>query len=119
QQLPGHDHVPTIERRVVNGERDDTLWWPSENGQTSISPARAYAVGDLRQVPVHEILRNVYEILELPGTASDYHFVIQGCIEELWRRRRDNADIFPEMEKLAWLDVRLVESCPGAFPFEG
>jgi hypothetical protein len=119
QQLPGYDHVPTIERRDVNGARDETLWWPSENGRTSISPAQGHVVGDLRHVPMPEILRNVYESLELPGTASDYHFLLQGSIGEVWRRRRDNPDMLPEVEKLAWLDVRLVEACPEAVTFEG
>ncbi len=68
----------------------------------------------MRDASADDLIRNVYEGLELPGEPSDYHFLIQGSASELWARRRQEPRVIGEVEKLCWLDIRLVEAWPGA-----
>jgi hypothetical protein len=58
------------------------------------------------------------EALELPGQTSDYHFAIQGCGEMLWKNRREEPWGIQEMERLYWLDIRLIEAHPETISFE-
>jgi hypothetical protein len=44
------------------------------------------ALRDTRDVPAAALLQNVSEGLELPGEPTDYHFLIQSCAAELWKR---------------------------------
>jgi hypothetical protein len=62
----------------------------------------------------------MYEALELPGETTDYHFIIQGCVEELWKRHRRHQDpsLLEHIEHLCWLDIRLVEAQPDAIAFD-
>jgi hypothetical protein len=68
----------------------------------------------MRDTSTSELIRNVYEGLELPGEPTDYHFLIQGSASQLWTRRREEPHVIGEVEKLCWLDIRLVEAFPGA-----
>lgn len=115
-KLRGHDAVPQAQSIALRGERSDTLWWPTETGGGggSASPAHGRAFGDLGDASTSELIHNVYEGLELPGEPSDYHFLIQGCASELWRRRREEPSVIGEVEKLCWLDISLVKVCPRA-----
>jgi len=63
-------------------------------------------------VPTSKLILRMMEGLELPGISSDYHFVIQGCVEALWGRRRDEPEVFETVETLCWLDIRLIEARP-------
>jgi len=67
-----------------------------------------YGVGKEWPKTLTALLRRIDEVLELPGTPSDYHFFLQAAIEELWKFRGSKPDVLPEIERLAWLDVRLV-----------
>lgn len=60
----------------------------------------------------------MYEAIELPGQASDYHFAIQGCLQTLWRRRAEAPALLDQFEQLCWLDIRLIEARPGIIRFE-
>jgi hypothetical protein len=61
-----------------------------------------------------ELVRWVWEGLELPGEPSDYHFLLQGAVERLWSRRRDDPDGLLLVETFAYLDLALVEAAPQA-----
>ena len=50
--------------------------------------------------------------LELPGELLDYHFAIQGCCSELWRLRLEEPWVLAEIERLCWLDIRLIQTHP-------
>jgi hypothetical protein len=118
-KLPGHDSTPEVHVFEFDGERRESLWWRTADGDTSGSPAQAHAHDDSADRPVADILRRLYEALELPGQPADYHFAIQGAAGQLWNRRREERDVLPKMEELCWLDIRLVESCPQAVSYEG
>jgi hypothetical protein len=111
-KLVGHDYVPS------------KSLWPSEGGGvTSASPAHSHAFGRAAENdgPISELLLNMMEGLELPGIPSDYHFIIQGCVKKLWapRRRREEPLVFGIVEKLCWLDIRLIEAKPNSVRIEG
>jgi hypothetical protein len=109
-RLPGHDAVPK-EAFDSSGNKYDFLNWP----RGTASPAeRRGATPTAGTESAHKSLRRMYEALELPGTPSDYHFVIQSCCQQLWNftTRRTEPWVFLEIEKLCWLDIRLLEAFP-------
>jgi hypothetical protein len=108
------------------------LTWPGpdEGSTTSASPARQHTserpneIQDLRRV-----LLELYEVLELPGQLSDYHFAIESAYTTIYERRREDLAMLEEVERLCWLDIELSEAYarlehkPGTFflmrAFEG
>jgi hypothetical protein len=68
----------------------------------------------MRDASTSDLVRNVYEGLELPGEPAGYHFLIQGSASQLWTHRREDPHVVGEVEKLCWLDIRLIETCPEA-----
>jgi hypothetical protein len=118
--LPGHDSVPKRSVHTFEGKRHESLTWPTTHGETSASPAsrRATEASAPRNESTEATLRRLYEILELPGTTSDYHFAIQGWVDALWKRRREEPSVLPEIERLCWLDIRLIEARPATITYE-
>jgi len=114
RRLSGHDAVPETQVFDFEGKRRETLRWPAGGGGGSASPAHGRAFGDSRDASTADLLKNVYQGLELPGEPSDYHFLIQGCADELWGRRRQEPKVLGEVEKLCWLDVQLIQARPDA-----
>lgn len=121
ETLPGHDAEPRIYVYVTEGNRRETLIWPTQSGSTSASPAAAYSNEHLSSSAATSdvLLQRLREALELPGTVSDYHFAIQRCLDELWKRRWQEPALLPEVESLCWLDIRLVEARPEAIASPG
>jgi hypothetical protein len=113
-RLPGHDLKPQVHRSDYDGQRRESLWWSYRDGtSSSASPAKNWEFQPLPEDATPEaILHHLYEVLELPGEASDYHFAIQGCFERLWGQRRAHPWLMGEIEKLCWLDIRLLEALP-------
>jgi hypothetical protein len=114
KRLRGYGAVPEIQVYDFDGKRREALWWPEAGGGTSASPAHGRAFGDSLDATTAKLLKNVYEGLELPGEPSDYHFLVQGCVSELWKRRREEPDVLEEIEKLCKLDIQLVQAQPDA-----
>jgi hypothetical protein len=114
RHLAGHDATPEVHVYDFGDKRRETLWWPAGEGGSSASPVHARAFGDASQEATDTLLRRVAEGLELPGEPSDYHFLIQGCALALWNRRRAEPEVLPEVERLCWLDLQLVQSRPEA-----
>jgi hypothetical protein len=120
-ELPGHDIVPKLSVYTLDGKRRETLMWPTANGQTGSSPAALHArvvASPQLSDPSPVLLCRLHEALELPGTTADYHFAIQGCVQELWKRRRTEPHLLPDVERLCWLDIRLIEAQPNTIAFE-
>lgn len=117
--IPGWDAVPEISSSEYEGRRHVQLWWGGDGFGTSAAPAhRADSEGDAATVSVPEALDRLWRGLELPGTASDYHFLIQGTAARLSSIRRAHPGLAEEVEKLWWLDIRLLQAVPAAVTSE-
>ncbi|WP_204046934.1 hypothetical protein [Microbispora siamensis] len=104
------DHLP--ETRIRPREEYGSLWWPTASGTTSASPAHNRAFGDMRTLDTDTLIRWVWEGLELPGSASDYHFLLQNAVGQFWARRRTAPAGLHFVEVFAQLDLLLIEAVP-------
>jgi hypothetical protein len=120
RRLPGHGTKPKVESFDFDGTLHRSLYWQTAEGSTSQSPASAWcSFDDPRHATAAGVLRRIYEALELPGTAADYHFALLHSYEILWNRFRERADLLPELEQLLLLDIALVESRPDILQIGG
>lgn len=111
QGLPGHDLTPQVDTFDFEAKPDRWLSWPTAEGSTSQSPASAWcSFDDSRHMSAADVLRRTYEALELPGTASDYHFALLRSYQTLWTRFRDQPPTLLDLEQLFLTDIALVES---------
>ena len=115
-RLPGYDAQPTVRTTYLLDDSSASrryLLWPSAVGETSASPAQAWA-GDSRPdvSEARAALFQLYEALELPGTLNDYHFRLQGCCAILWRARLTEPELLAEVERLCLTDLQLIEIYP-------
>lgn len=108
ERLPGFGASPEIRR--YEGVPDSLEW-----GNTSQSPAAARASYDDRNPDAAWIIRRLQEALELPGTASDYHFALAAGVGSLYSRRLIDSGALPAVEWFSLLDVQLIEARPEAF----
>lgn len=118
--LPGIDAHPEVRSYTsYDGVVRESLWWPTHEGESGVPPARTWMseVGT-SELSTEALLQRLYESLELPGTASDYHFSIQGTVDTLWSRRRDEPAVRATIEELAWLNIRLIQGYPAAVTYE-
>lgn len=106
RRLPGHDARPQVS--------EFGLMW----GRTSASPAheRAFSV-DTREFSAAQLVRHVWETVELPAEPEDYHFALQHAVEQLWSLRSTNPECLAELEEFAYLDLALVEAAPWSLMF--
>jgi hypothetical protein len=111
-RLKGHDAVPEVHSFVHEGKRLESLSWLGRGRNTSASPAHELAFQSGQDESTAAVLRRVARALELPGEVSDYHFCIQGAVEALWSRRRDEPEVYDEIEGLCWIDLQLLEARP-------
>jgi hypothetical protein len=117
-RLPGFDLKPRLERYEWDGKIRESLSWPMKNGSTSAAPATQLQSSPLPgETPARTALRHCHEALELPGTLSNYHFIIQGAHEVIWKHRRRELWVIEETERLCWLDLRLIQAHPEAVTF--
>jgi len=109
-RLRYRDHEPQVGSSSYDGSA--ILDWPERDGEwSSASPASDH--GDAlyeEDVDAGEILRLLAECLELPGTPSDYHFLIVGAAEKLAGLAVREPRLLAEVERLCLLDLRLVQA---------
>lgn len=87
--------------------------WPTPQGSTSATPASQHVPSDARG---EDLVVRVWEALELPGSAMDYHFVLQGAVERLWSTRGSYPAALELLEVFALLDLELMEAAPRRCP---
>src|SRR5262245_36278751 len=115
-RLPGHDAFPQVSRHIFDGEPHESLLWTVGGTTSTASPAQQWRARERKgEQTVQAILRQLFETLELPGEPEDYHFAIQGCHEALWKHRLDHPEVLIEIERLCWLNIRLIEAHPYLF----
>lgn len=110
-RLPHVNLRPVVNRyrSLSDDEVSDSLSWRySETEWSSQSPASAHAsmlTGDYETW-----VRVTQEALECPGTPSDYHFIMQSCVDTLWLRHRRQPGALSVFEMFARADVSLVSA---------
>ncbi|MGC4900490.1 MULTISPECIES: hypothetical protein [Micromonospora] len=82
------------------------------SGQSSASPAHERAFGQEEPSRIEDLVRWVWEGLELPGVPSDYHFLLQHAVEKLWSRRIEAPAALYHLEVFSGLDLALLEAAP-------
>lgn len=119
--LPRHDAVPELHRFEFDGRVHESLHWEyteiedGEEVSTSASPAHTVAFGGLDAAQgTRLLLTRLWQGLELPGEASDYHFAIQQVVGFLWSRRIPEPEVLGWVEYLNWLDIELIRAYPNA-----
>lgn len=118
-KLPGHDAVPRIHRYEFDGKPHESLNWPMKDGTTSASPSQSWETKPRRgESECKTTLRQMRESLELPGKLSDYHFAIQNCHNSLKGFAREDPWVLEEVERLCWLDIRLISEYPEIITLE-
>lgn len=119
KNLPGYNDRPEIRTYEFDGKRRTGISWPWPNGSTSASPAhRRNTLSHAEKPNAEAALRQLLEILELPGELSDYHFAIQACHEILWKHRHQAPWVAEKVFELCWLDIHLLEAYPKALAYE-
>ncbi|WP_202434122.1 MULTISPECIES: hypothetical protein [unclassified Streptomyces] len=112
---------PGVVREAVPGwaDRPDESYgspmWPTAEGSTSATPASRHVPFDVGGA---DLIARVWEALELPGSAMDYHFVLQSAVERLWGARRAEPEALAALEVFALLDLDLMEAAPHAVSFK-
>lgn len=118
-RLAGHDAIPRIERYEFDGRVHESMYWPTKDGSTSASPSKTWEARPLQgETAGQTALRQLREALELPGTLTDYHFAIQHGHDELRDNAREEPWVFEEVERLCWLDIKLIEQYPETITLE-
>ncbi|MGV9308719.1 hypothetical protein ACWDLG_35555 [Nonomuraea sp. NPDC003727] len=113
---PGVDRnrLPETQIRPIKTDYG-AIYWPTPSGHTSASPASSRSSADMRGMDIPSLVRWVWEGLEIPGTVSDYHFLLQGAIGRLWSARASDPSGLRFLEIFADLDLRLIEAAPRPF----
>ena len=112
RKLPGQSAKPHVEVLSFGGEDHVSAMWSLPNGATtSQSPASAWAATE-PNCSSSDVVRRVYEAMELPGQAADYHFALLQAYGKLWSFRRHEPQILPDFEALCLLDIALIEARP-------
>ncbi|MCX5395370.1 hypothetical protein [Streptomyces sp. NBC_00094] len=112
---------PGVVRKMLPGAKDrpDERYgepmWPTAAGSTSATPASRHVPFEARG---GELAARVWEALELPGSAMDYHFVLQTAVDRFWSERRSDPDGLRLVEDFARLDLQLMEAAPQAVSFD-
>lgn len=101
--------------RVRPDESYGTPMWPTPQGHTSATPASQHVPYDASG---EDLVARVWEALELPGSAMDYHFVLQGAVDRLWSTRGSYPAALDLLEVFALLDLELMEAAPQAVSFD-
>ena len=118
-RLAGHDAIPRIERYEFDGRVHESMYWPMKDGSTSASPSKTWETKPLQGESAGQTaLRQLRESLELPGTLTDYHFAIQHGHDALRSNAREEPWVFEEVERLCWLDIKLIEQYPETITIE-
>ena len=108
KNLWGRGARPKVERYNFDGKQHISMMWLAPDGtSTSASPAKQRSL-TLNDPTPTDILAHLSETLELPGTASDYHFTLQDAHESFWRQRKVQPSVYNTIETICQLDIALV-----------
>lgn len=115
KRVPATRAKPKVESHTYDGKTHKSLWWTKANGDgSSSSPASDHF--DAYDQTADVVIRKMDEALELPGTATDYHFILAQAHPILFSQRRDHPGrqgwLYLEIERICRLDILLVTAQP-------
>lgn len=117
--LTNRGKVPEISYYNFDGKRHKSIMWNYGATSSSASPAKEWKTTPRPgESEAKTLLRQLYEILELPGTLSDYHFALQNTHGALKNYVGQEAWVLPEIEKLCRLNIQLFEKHPETITYE-
>jgi hypothetical protein len=116
-KLPGRDAVMRVRRTEAWGEPGEFYerheWLTPEGRELDGAPASRRGERDYDdKVQPRTTAKRVSEALALPGIPSDYHFVILGAVEALWKTRSEDPRSFGWIEALCLADIAMIEALP-------
>jgi hypothetical protein len=93
-------------------------WYPGETFGSSDSPADRHWAGG-REDPSHDspdgLERRLHEAFELPGTVTDYHFIVMAATTAMEAFARDDPALLSKVEEWCLLDLRITSDHPELF----
>lgn len=104
-KLPNANMEPKVERFEFDGKINESLMW----GNSSASPVQRHMGLASEGESLETRLLRLYEALEMPGEAADYHFALLGMCHALWTARRAVPRFLEDLERLCWMDIQLIE----------
>src|SRR5262245_38159974 len=129
--LPGHQleaqvehHEPLYSRSEAEAqglgawaaEPRESVTWGSGNDEYGGSQSPASQHARQYQEPENEApaetLQRVVEAVELPGSRSDYHFLMMHAWGALWKERHQDPRAYRWIEELCQVDLRLLALGP-------
>lgn len=117
--LPGRGKVPEVSYYNFDGKRHKSMMWNYGATSSSAAPAKEWkTTARPGETEAKTLLRQLYEILELPGTLSDYHFALQHTHDDLRNYIRQESWVLPEIEKLCLLNIQLFDKHPETITYE-
>ena len=129
EKLPGHDLVPEVRRyRWEDQTETVVVSWGWVQAPPSSGDDHEDEQGETdRDAPCHEhmaplfddpdcsadrLLVGLWESMELPGKAEDYHWQLEQARERLLSKRLSCPSLVDAFETVLWLDFRLVLARP-------
>lgn len=117
--LPGRGKVPEISYYDFDGKKHKSIMWKYGDVSSGASPSHDWKTAPRPgESEATTLLRQLYETLELPGKLTDYHFALQRTHDELNKFIGKESWIPAEIEKLCWLNIRLLEKHPETVSYE-
>ena len=109
----GGGPAPETEFRHLQwpGSRGFGQWTPSEFGH-GWSPAHRLGVEQRPGRSAGQIVDELWPTLERPGVGLDFHFLLQGAVEELWKIRDSDPAARSSLVTVASIDMKLFEVFP-------
>jgi hypothetical protein len=113
RKLPGYGLVAEHDSFDSGGEHYESLTWHYGEESSSASPVQEFGE-EIEADSVDALVTWCAKGLELPGEPSHYHFHIQSAIGELRSLRHHDSRALPELERLCFLDLALIDAWPRA-----
>jgi len=101
---------------MLENRQIESIMWKTGDVSTSAYPCQRWRTKVVHgETAATTTSRQLRECLELPGSVSAYHFIIQQGHVDLWSFRLTEPWVVNEVEKLCKLDISLVMAHPEPF----
>ena len=112
-KVPGYGMTPEFSEFDSGGQHYESLMWEYGETQSSATPLQEL-LGEADVSSLDTLLTWCATGLEMPAEASNYHFHLLETCTQLHKMRRRDQGAIPELERVALLDLALIEAWPRA-----